>query len=208
MVAGLPIQFEVEAVSPASLLPSHSGRVTPTPLPSPLPSCEPSTHNTDSPQGLKAITVNSFIPVEDEENYSGDWRSSGLDGHRHTQTISVIPTTVAVSESLTPNLYWFLPLISVRFALSNFEYLWEGGDWKRTIAASVNSNAYRISHLCNDVKNNGNERDLFIVVTNRKFLWRQAWIVNIFWFLLNIGLAISMRSSNTMTTDLIWRGDL
>jgi len=58
------------------------------------------------------------------------------------------------------------------------------------------------------VKNNGNERDLFIVVTNRKFLWRQAWIVNIFWFLLNIGLAISMRSSNTMTTDLIWRGDL
>ena len=58
------------------------------------------------------------------------------------------------------------------------------------------------------VKNNGNERDLFIVVTNRKFLWRQAWIVNIFWFLLNIGLAISMRSSNTMNTDLIWRGDL
>ena len=105
MVAALPIQFELEAVSPASLLPSHSGRVTPTPLPSPLPSCEPSTHNTDSPQGLKAITVNSFIPVEDEENYSGDWRSSGLDGHRHTQTISVIPTTVAVSESLTPNLY-------------------------------------------------------------------------------------------------------
>ena len=58
------------------------------------------------------------------------------------------------------------------------------------------------------VKNNGNERDLFIVVTNRKFLWRQAWIVNIFWFLLNIGLAISMRSSNMMNSDLIWRGDL
>ena len=58
------------------------------------------------------------------------------------------------------------------------------------------------------VKNNGSERDLFIVVTNRKFLWRQAWIVNIFWFLLNIGLSIAMRSSNTMGTDLIWRGNL
>ena len=56
------------------------------------------------------------------------------------------------------------------------------------------------------VKNNGNERDLFIVVTNRKFLWRQAWIVNIFWFLCNILLSISSRSSMPMGSDMVWDG--
>ena len=65
LAAGLPIQFGVEAVSPASLLPSHSGRVT-RPLPLSLSlSCEPPTHNTDSQQGVKAI--NSFIPEEEED---------------------------------------------------------------------------------------------------------------------------------------------
>ena len=56
------------------------------------------------------------------------------------------------------------------------------------------------------VKNNGSERDLFIVVTNRKFLWRQAWIVNIFWFLCNILLSISSRSSMPMGSDMVWDG--
>ena len=56
------------------------------------------------------------------------------------------------------------------------------------------------------VKNNGSERDLFIIVTNRKFLWRQAWIVNIFWFLCNILLSISSRSSMPMGSDMIWDG--
>ena len=56
------------------------------------------------------------------------------------------------------------------------------------------------------VKTNGTERDLFIVVTNRKFLWRQAWIVNIFWFLCNILLSISSRSSMPMGSDMVWDG--
>ena len=56
------------------------------------------------------------------------------------------------------------------------------------------------------VKNNGSERDLFIIVTNRKFLWRQAWIVNIFWFLCNILLSISSRSSMPMGSDMVWDG--
>ena len=56
------------------------------------------------------------------------------------------------------------------------------------------------------VKTNGNERDLFIVVTNRKFLWRQAWIVNIFWFLCNILLSISSRASMPMGSDTVWDG--
>ena len=58
------------------------------------------------------------------------------------------------------------------------------------------------------VKNNGTERDLFIVVTNRKFLWRQAWIVNIFWFLCNILLYFSTRASAPVGSDIIWRGEL
>ena len=33
-----------------------------------------------------------------------------------------------------------------------------------------------------------NERNMFIVQTNRKYLWRQSWIVNAFWFLTNLGL--------------------
>tara|TARA_Y100001937_G_scaffold50796_1_gene70744 strand:+ start:136 stop:405 length:270 start_codon:yes stop_codon:yes gene_type:complete len=56
------------------------------------------------------------------------------------------------------------------------------------------------------VKNTGSEKDLFIVVTNRKFLWRQVWIVNIFWFLCNILLNISSRSSMPMGSDMIWNG--
>ena len=33
------------------------------------------------------------------------------------------------------------------------------------------------------VRPTGNERNIFIVETNRKYLWRQTWVVNINWFL-------------------------
>ena len=36
-----------------------------------------------------------------------------------------------------------------------------------------------------------NERSLYIVQTNRKYCWRQAWVTNIFWFLCNVGLYLS-----------------
>ena len=58
------------------------------------------------------------------------------------------------------------------------------------------------------VRKQGDELNILIVTTNRKFCWQQAWVVNIFWFLCNIGLAVSTRSSVTAGTDLIWRGDL
>ena len=58
------------------------------------------------------------------------------------------------------------------------------------------------------VKKDGNENDIFIVVTNRKFLWRQTWIVNFFWFFCNIGLNISTRFSAPTASDIIWRGEL
>ena len=44
------------------------------------------------------------------------------------------------------------------------------------------------------VKKGGNERDIYIVETNRKYLWRQSWIVNAFWFLTNLGLYFVART--------------
>ena len=38
------------------------------------------------------------------------------------------------------------------------------------------------------VRKGGNERDIFIVEYNRKYLWRNTWIINAFWFLTNLGL--------------------
>ena len=50
-----------------------------------------------------------------------------------------------------------------------------------------------------------NERNLYIVQTNRKYCWRQAWVTNLFWFLCNIGLYII--SSNIQTPrDTLWNG--
>ena len=58
------------------------------------------------------------------------------------------------------------------------------------------------------VKNGGNERDLFIVQTNRKYCWRQAWIVNILWILCNIFLYFMTRNITPMSTNMIWNGGL
>ena len=50
-----------------------------------------------------------------------------------------------------------------------------------------------------------NERDLYIVQTNRKYCWRQAWIVNLFWFLCNIALYVISRNMQT-PQDTFWNG--
>ena len=52
------------------------------------------------------------------------------------------------------------------------------------------------------VKKGGNERDIYIVETNRKYLWRQSWIVNAFWFLNNLGLYFVAR--NITPVDNFW----
>ena len=52
------------------------------------------------------------------------------------------------------------------------------------------------------VKKGGNERDIYIVETNRKYLWRQSWIVNAFWFLTNLGLYFVSR--NITPVDNFW----
>ena len=55
------------------------------------------------------------------------------------------------------------------------------------------------------IKNTGTEEELFIVQTNRKYCWRQAWITNVFWFLCNIGLYIVSRNMQPVG-DTFWNG--
>ena len=57
------------------------------------------------------------------------------------------------------------------------------------------------------VRPTGNERNIFIVETNRKYLWRQTWVVNINWFLCNIGLYLLSRNMQPVT-DNFWQGML
>ena len=54
------------------------------------------------------------------------------------------------------------------------------------------------------MKNGDNENNLFIVETNRKYLWRQTWVVNINWFMCNIGLYFISR--NMQPVDTFWNG--
>ena len=55
------------------------------------------------------------------------------------------------------------------------------------------------------VRPTGNERNIFIVETNRKYLWRQTWIININWFLCNIGLYLLSRNMQPVK-DNFWKG--
>ena len=57
------------------------------------------------------------------------------------------------------------------------------------------------------VRPTGNERNIYIVETNRKYLWRQTWVININWFLCNIGLYILSRNMQPMG-DTFWDGAL
>ena len=52
-----------------------------------------------------------------------------------------------------------------------------------------------------------NERNMFIVQTNRKYLWSQTWVININWFLCNIGLYILSRNMQPIG-DTFWDGAL
>ena len=56
------------------------------------------------------------------------------------------------------------------------------------------------------VRKGGNERDIYIVEYNRKYLWRNAWVVNILWFVTNIGLYVASRNMQTAGVDHFWDG--
>ena len=53
------------------------------------------------------------------------------------------------------------------------------------------------------VKRTENERNIYIVEYNRKYLWRNTWIINIFWFMTNIGLFVMSRNMQT-PVDTFW----
>ena len=50
-----------------------------------------------------------------------------------------------------------------------------------------------------------NERNLYIVQTNRRYCWRNAWITNLFWFLCNVGIWVLLRNQQT-PSDPFWNG--
>ena len=50
-----------------------------------------------------------------------------------------------------------------------------------------------------------NERNMYIVQSNRKYCWRQAWVVNIFWFLCNVGIWFILKTQQT-PSDTFWNG--
>ena len=50
-----------------------------------------------------------------------------------------------------------------------------------------------------------NERHMYIVQSNRRYCWRQAWITNVYWFLCNVGLYFISRNMQT-PQDTFWNG--
>ena len=55
------------------------------------------------------------------------------------------------------------------------------------------------------VKKTDNQRNIYIVESNRKYLWRQTWIININWFACNVGLYFFARNMQPVT-DNFWQG--
>ena len=55
------------------------------------------------------------------------------------------------------------------------------------------------------VRGSGNERNIFIVETNRKYLWRQTWVVNLNWFMCNVCLYFISRNMQPVG-DTFWDG--
>ena len=49
-----------------------------------------------------------------------------------------------------------------------------------------------------------NETNLYIVQTNRRYCWRQAWVTNITWFFCNV--ALYLMSRNVQPVDNFWNG--
>ena len=50
-----------------------------------------------------------------------------------------------------------------------------------------------------------NERNMYIVQSNRKYCWRQAWVANLAWFLCNLALFFMARNMQA-PVDTFWNG--
>ena len=53
-----------------------------------------------------------------------------------------------------------------------------------------------------------NEGIIFIAMTVRKFLWRNAWIANIVWFLGYAILLFMVKPGPQQMPDMIWQGGI
>ena len=53
-----------------------------------------------------------------------------------------------------------------------------------------------------------NEGNIFIAMTVRKFLWRNAWIANIVWFLGYAILLFMVKPGSQQMPDMIWQGGI
>ena len=53
-----------------------------------------------------------------------------------------------------------------------------------------------------------NEGNIFIAMTVRKFLWRNAWIANIVWFLGYAILLFMVKPSPQQMPEMIWQGGI
>ena len=55
------------------------------------------------------------------------------------------------------------------------------------------------------VKRTDNQRNIYIVESNRKYCWKQAWVANLAWFICNIGLYLASRNMQA-PVDTFWNG--
>ena len=55
------------------------------------------------------------------------------------------------------------------------------------------------------VRRSDNERNIYIVETNRRYLWRQTWVINLNWFLCNVGLYFLSKNMQPIG-DTFWNG--
>ena len=53
-----------------------------------------------------------------------------------------------------------------------------------------------------------NEGNILIAMTVRKFLWRNAWIANIVWFLVYAILLFMVKPGPQQMPDMIWQGGI
>ena len=51
-----------------------------------------------------------------------------------------------------------------------------------------------------------NERHMYIVQSNRRYCWKQAWVANLAWFLCNIGLYLATRNATAPTDSIYFNG--
>ena len=93
-----------------------------------------------------------------------------------------------------------IPLLLSASSLLNFVfYIYEIG----FIVALVLEKWLKFRPL--SVDSTMNERNMYIVQTNRKYLWRETWIVNINWFACNVGLYFLSRNMQPVG-DTFWQG--